>query len=61
MVEAIYADIDYPNKIASLVRYMPTVEPDLGSSEKNTARIYDYWESYLDMAAKRCAPSRSSD
>ena len=47
VVEQVYADFDYPEKIESFVRYMPSDEPDLGSVEKNQARLIDYWARYL--------------
>jgi hypothetical protein len=56
IVEEVYSDFGYPREIASFVRYMPMVGPDLGSREQNEARLYDYWKSYLDEAAERFAP-----
>lgn len=53
MVEQIYADFDYPEEVAPFVRYMPMVGPDLGSTDRNEARLYQYWEQYLDSAARR--------
>ena len=38
-IEEVYADFDYPKRIAGLVRYMPTDEPDLGSLVLNDARM----------------------
>lgn len=53
LVDEMYADFEYPEEIASFVRYMPMVGPDLGSREKNEARLYEYWKAYLDQAARR--------
>jgi hypothetical protein len=57
-VEEVYSDFGYPHEIASFVRYMPMVGPDLGN--QNEARLYDYWKSYLDQAAKHFACSRQT-
>lgn len=48
IVEQVYADFDYPDNISGFVRYMPSDEPDLGSLEKNQARLYEKWEKFLD-------------
>ncbi len=47
-VAKVYADFDYPERIASFVHYMPMDEPDLGSRELNEARLYQKWKDYLD-------------
>lgn len=47
IVEQVYADFDYPEKIEGFVRYMPSDEPDLGSVEKNRARLFEKWAHYL--------------
>lgn len=57
IVEAVYADFDYPREIAPFVRYMPMVGPDLGNREQNEARLYDYWQRYLSEAARRFSQS----
>ncbi|CAM3790086.1 DUF2247 family protein [Vibrio aquimaris] len=49
VVEQIYADFEYPESIVGFVRYMPTEEPDLGSSEKNTARLLEKWSEFLEV------------
>jgi hypothetical protein len=46
-VEEVYADFDYPERIAGFVRYMPCNESDLGSRELNEARLFDRWKEYL--------------
>jgi len=48
IVEDIYCEFDYPQSITGFVRYMPSDEPDLGSYEKNEARMYKKWASYLE-------------
>jgi hypothetical protein len=62
-VEEVYADFDYPERIAEFVRYMPSDEPNLGSRERNEARLYGKWSSYLqecfelyasDLPARSC-------
>ena len=50
MVEAIYADFDYPEEIRGLVRYMPREGPDRGSREAGEQRVYEKWKKYLDTA-----------
>ena len=47
VVEIIYDDFSFPDSIASFVRYAPMKEPDLGSVEKNTARLFLHWEHFL--------------
>jgi hypothetical protein len=58
IVEQLYADFDYPGEIEPFVRYMPMAGPDLGNREQNEARLYDYWNSYLDIARKRFGRSQ---
>ncbi|EGD45693.1 Uncharacterized conserved protein UCP015278 [Ruminiclostridium papyrosolvens DSM 2782] len=53
IVEQLYADFDYPELIATFIRYMPSDEPDLGSLELNEARLYKKWKSYLDSQKER--------
>lgn len=53
IIEHIYADFNYPELIASFVRYMPCEEPDLGSLELNEARLFEKWKEYLDIQKKR--------
>lgn len=51
-VESVYADFGYPEEMASFVRYMPMVGPDLGSREKNEARLYGNWRAYIKASRK---------
>lgn len=51
-VEEVYADFEYPKRIANFVRYMPSDEPDLGSRELNESRLYEKWRSYLQECWK---------
>jgi len=51
IVEEVYADFDYPEDVASFVRYMPMRGPDLGSAAANRKRLFDNWKLYLDKAA----------
>ncbi|HEX3624565.1 MAG TPA: DUF2247 family protein [Verrucomicrobiae bacterium] len=53
IVEEVYSDFDYPAQIASFIRYMPIQGPNLGSREKNEARMFDRWKAYLDEEQKR--------
>lgn len=52
-VEGVYADSGYPPEMASFVRYMPMVGQDLGSREKNEARMYFNWRSYMQASRER--------
>jgi hypothetical protein len=52
IVEKLYADLDYPEELAPLVRYMPSDEPDLGSKELNEQRLLQKWASYLQEEAR---------
>jgi hypothetical protein len=60
LVEEIYSDFGYPRDVAPFVRYMPMVGPDLGSREKNEARLFDYWRDYLDRARVRLGRSANA-
>ena len=50
VAESIYHDFDFPESIIRFAawRFNPTNEPNLGTVEKNTARLYDYWKKFLD-------------
>ena len=54
-VEEVYADFEYPERLAAFVRYMPTEGPDLGSREANERRLMERWKGYLDETAPRFA------
>ena len=47
MAERIFAEFDYPQRMSSFVRYMPSKEPDLGSAELNEARLFRNWQEFL--------------
>lgn len=51
-VEIIYADFNYPEEIASFVRYMPSEQPPLASLELNRELLYRNWKEYLDRKAQ---------
>jgi hypothetical protein len=54
-VEEIYADFDYPQEIAPLVRYMPPTDgwrPGEHSAEVNLARLFRLWADFVER--KRC-------
>lgn len=49
-VERIYADFDYPEEIASFVKYMPSLDdydPIKHTDEENRERLYSKWKQYL--------------
>lgn len=52
LVEEVYSDFDYPQELATFVRYMPMDGPDLGSKEANEARLYENWKTYLDQMSE---------
>lgn len=53
VIETIYADFDYPEEISQFVRYMPSNQPLLDSSELNRERLYKNWSDYLEKQKKR--------
>jgi len=55
VAESIYHDFGFPETIISFAswRILPMREPDLGSVEKNKARILDYWKQFLDSESKK--------
>ncbi len=53
VVEAVYSDFNYPHSMSSFVGYMPMQGSDLGSPEKNKARLLKYWEDYLGASTER--------
>ena len=55
--DTVYADFDYPSKMADFVRYMPSTAPDLGSLELNEARVYRRWRAYLEECTRKYAAS----
>ncbi len=56
-VEVVHADFDYPEQIATFVRYQPGDDwPDLGSREANQRRLFERWKRYLDEAARARHP-----
>lgn len=55
-VEEVYADFGYPEQLASFVRYMPMVGPDLGSREANERRLLERWKQYIDDVGPTCSP-----
>jgi len=57
VVESIFDDFGFPESIARFAswRNLPIsmVEQDLGSVEKNKARLLEYWKQFLDEQQKR--------
>jgi hypothetical protein len=49
LVEELYADFDYPEEIASFVRYMPPRDP----SRVGESYLLEAWRSYLDAAGRK--------
>ncbi len=55
-VEEVYADFGYPEELATFVRYMPMVGPDLGSKNENERRLFQRWKQYLDDVGSAWSP-----
>lgn len=56
LVEALYADFDYPHEIARFVRYMPPedgYEPRKHSQAENEGHMLEQWRDYLIEAEKK--------
>jgi hypothetical protein len=53
IVEYVYDDFGFPETIISFVRYLPMQGPNLGSRAKNTARLFDNWESFLSKQQEK--------
>jgi hypothetical protein len=56
VVEAVYADLGYPDSIRHLVRSVPSELPDLGSREQNERQLLAQWKAYLDRTAPTMRP-----
>ncbi len=56
MVELVYDDFDRPEKIASLIGYLPSNEPSLGSYEANRSRRMARWYDYIYEERKIFSP-----
>lgn len=53
VIEFIYDDFNFPKTIASFVRYLPMQGSNLGSIEKNTSRLFEYWKQFLNEQHKK--------
>jgi hypothetical protein len=54
VVEEVYAEFDYPDEVASFVRYMPAgngYDPRRHSEAENEARLYDEWNRFVGDCA----------
>ncbi|EGL19879.1 MULTISPECIES: DUF2247 family protein [unclassified Paenibacillus] len=49
MVENIYADFNYPEKISEFVRYMPSKRTITSLVKLNTAYLYNRWKEFLEQ------------
>ena len=56
IVEEVYEQFGHPAEMASFIRYMPMVGPDLGSREANEHRMISRWKEYVDAARERYQP-----
>lgn len=57
VVEQLYADFDYPEEMASFVRYMPAQNP----SRVGEPYLLDAWRRYLDTVGRNYAPNIATD
>lgn len=48
MVETIYDDFGFPERISSFVRYLPMSGPKLESKEAYIERLFQSWQTYLE-------------
>ena len=56
VVEAVYADFDYPEEIQSFIGYMPPTDgyqPNNHTLEENEVRLLNEWESFLRINKKK--------
>jgi hypothetical protein len=56
-VEELYADLDYPEEVSSIVRYMPLPEGEVGSEE----RLYANWKSVISAYEELFSFERNPD
>lgn len=56
-IEELYADLDYPEEISSIVRYMPLPEGEAGSEE----RLYANWKSVISAYEELFSFERNTD
>lgn len=52
VVEYIYDDFNFPESISDFVRRLPMRGENLGSIERNTDRLFNRWERFLDEQKK---------
>jgi hypothetical protein len=55
VVEELYADFDYPESIASIVRYMPAIDPSLEGENQ----LFKDWSDILESFRQELLASRS--
>ncbi|OEC32586.1 hypothetical protein A7D25_23310 [Pseudomonas sp. 21C1] len=55
IVEELYADFDYPESIASIVRYVPAVDPSLEGEDQ----LFKNWSDILESFRQKLQASRS--
>lgn len=50
VAENVWHDFDFPKSIVNFAAWLryPSNEPDLGSIEKNKARLLNYWKQFVD-------------
>lgn len=56
IIEEVYADFDYPPKMAGFVRYIPMDGPDLGSPALNEERLMTRWKLLIDEEREKYSP-----
>lgn len=55
VVEELYADFDYPESIAPIVRYMPAADPSLEGEDQ----LFKNWSNMLESSREELQASRS--
>jgi hypothetical protein len=55
VVEELYADFEYPESVAPIVRYIPAADPSLEGEDQ----LYKNWSNMLELFRKELQASRS--
>ncbi|HIQ51678.1 MAG TPA: DUF2247 family protein, partial [Pseudomonas pachastrellae] len=55
IVEELYADFDYPESVAPIVRYMPAADPSVAGENQ----LFKNWSNMLESSRRELQASRS--
>lgn len=61
MVELVYAEFDYPERVAGLVRYMPSDRPSSGDLRPSDDHLFAKWQKFLSGEEERFAATSHGD